>query len=107
MKLWLIPLNDKKGEELCTHMYNPFGRLLARIRVRINLESLGYRFKRNVSERGELSILDKNNNLIGKLKTVHYNKHNIEPEVLLNIKQPNYKLTNAILKAGCSIEYFN
>lgn len=101
-KLWLIPLRDKRGEELCTGMYNPLERIIVRFKVRRNLKKLGYLIERRFKED---KIFDKDFNLIAKLKTVFYNSMNIEPTVFINRKYDSEKLKNAVQKSGCSFDY--
>ncbi len=103
MKLWLIPLNDKRGEELCTHMYSPFRRFIAKFKVKRTLREMGYDIRKNVLNKKEIVILNERGSLVGKLKTVHYNRSNIEPTVFL--KESFNFLENTIKKYGCDVEY--
>mgnify|MGYP001559144045 CR=1 FL=1 len=104
MKIWLIPLKDKRGEELCTHMYNPLQRFISRVKVRRSIRRLGYQIRKTSKEE---QIFDRDKNLVGKLKTVNYNRHNIEPTVFLSKNYLMPWLKEAITKSGCSWDYLN
>lgn len=102
IKTFKALLKDKRGEELCTGMYNPLERAVVRFKVRRNLKRLGYAIERSLKED---KIFDKDFNLIAKLKTVFYNRMNIEPTIFIDRKYDSEKLKNAIQKSGCSFGY--
>jgi len=102
-----VLIKDKRGEELCTHMYTPFARFIARSKAKRGIKKLGYNIVKSADGR-ETLIFDRSYALIGKIKTIRYNRQNIEPTVFLKNKIGySGKLERAILNSGCSVEYFD
>ena len=112
-KLWLIPLKDKRAEEIFSHNYNIFQFLMAKHRVKKSLKNLGYKLKKDALNKEELLILDKNNSLIGKLKEERVYTYEdgrkevkcLEPLVLFDRYYVSTTLRQAVLESGCSIGY--
>lgn len=97
-------MNDKRGEQLCTGRHNPLERAVVRFKVRRNLKRIGCTIEKSFKED---RIFDRDFNLIARLKTVNYNRMNIEPTVFIDRKYDSEKLRKTILELGCSWDYSN